>query len=76
MHRPAGAPLGNPPVLVLATPEDRLVPIRGVRATARRYGAEVVEFPGMGHDLMLDARWHEPLDAMLGWLGARFPADS
>jgi pimeloyl-ACP methyl ester carboxylesterase len=68
MHRPAGAPLGAPPVLVLATPDDRLVPIRGVRATAARYGAEVREFPGMGHDLMLDARWREPLDAMLTWL--------
>ena len=22
-------------------------------------------FPGMGHDLMLDARWAEPLDAIL-----------
>jgi pimeloyl-ACP methyl ester carboxylesterase len=69
VHRPAGPPLGSPPVLVLATPDDRLVPIRGVRATAARYGAEVREFPGMGHDLMLDARWREPLDAMLGWLG-------
>jgi pimeloyl-ACP methyl ester carboxylesterase len=74
VHRPARPPLGSPPVLVLATPDDRLVPIRGVRATARRYGADVVEFPGMGHDLMLDARWKEPLDAMLGWLGERFPA--
>ena len=71
LHRPAGRPLGAPPVLVLATPDDRLVPIRGVRATARRYGADVVEFPGMGHDLMLDARWREPLDAMLSWLGPR-----
>ena len=69
MHRPSRPPLGAPPVLVLATPDDRLVPIRGVRATARRYGADVVEFPGIGHDLMLDARWREPLDAMLGWLG-------
>jgi pimeloyl-ACP methyl ester carboxylesterase len=68
MHRPAGTPLGSPPVLVLATPDDRLVPVRGVRATAARYGAEVREFPGMGHDLMLDARWREPLDAMLAWL--------
>jgi pimeloyl-ACP methyl ester carboxylesterase len=74
MHRPAGPPLGAPPVLVLATPDDRLVPIRGVRATARRYRAELVEFPGMGHDLMLDARWKEPLDVLLDWLGARFPA--
>jgi pimeloyl-ACP methyl ester carboxylesterase len=68
MHRPARAPLGAPPVLVLATPDDRLVPIRGVRATAARYGAPVEEFPGMGHDLMLDARWREPLAAMLTWL--------
>jgi pimeloyl-ACP methyl ester carboxylesterase len=68
MHRPARPPLGSPPVLVLATPDDRLVPIRGVRSTAARYGADVVEFPGIGHDLMLDARWREPLDAMLSWL--------
>ena len=74
LHRPAGRPLGAPPVLVLATPDDRLIPIRGVRSTAARYGATVEEFPGMGHDLMLDARWREPLDAMLGWLTDRRPA--
>jgi pimeloyl-ACP methyl ester carboxylesterase len=68
MHRPAKPPLGSPPVLVLATPDDRLVPIRGVRSTAARYGARIEEFPGMGHDLMLDARWREPLKAMLDWL--------
>jgi len=68
MHRPAGPPLGSPPVLVLATPDDRLVPITGVRRTAARYGADVEEFPGMGHDLMLDRRWREPLDTMLDWL--------
>jgi len=53
---------------VLAAPEDRLVPIAGIRRTAARYGADVVGFPGMGHDLMLDTRWREPLDAMLDWL--------
>ena len=68
LHRPAPPPLGSPPVLVLATPDDRLVPIKGVRRTAARYGADVVEFPGMGHDLMLDKRWREPLDAILAWL--------
>jgi pimeloyl-ACP methyl ester carboxylesterase len=68
LHRPAGPPLGAPPVLVLATPGDRLIPVRGVRSTARRYGADVQEFPGMGHDLMLDRRWREPCDAMLRWL--------
>jgi pimeloyl-ACP methyl ester carboxylesterase len=73
MHRPARPPLGSPPVLVLASPDDRLVPVRGVRSTAARYGADVAEFPGMGHDLMLDARWREPLDAMLAWVGKAVP---
>jgi pimeloyl-ACP methyl ester carboxylesterase len=73
LHRPARRPLGSPSVLVLATPDDRLIPIRGIRSTAARYGADVVEFPGMGHDLMLDARWREPLDAMLSWLDEAVP---
>ena len=73
-HLPARTPLGDPPVLVLATPDDPLIPIRGLRATAARYGATVEEFPGMGHDLMLDARWREPFDAMLGWLRTAVPA--
>ena len=68
VHVPTGRPLGRPPVLVLATPDDGLVPLRGIRSTAARFGADVREFPGMGHDLMLDGRWREPLDAMLGWL--------
>lgn len=72
-HRPAPAPRGNAPVLVLATPHDRLVPVSGVRATAKRYGARIEEFPGMGHDLMLDARWREPLDALLAWLPTARP---
>jgi hypothetical protein len=25
-------------------------------------------FPGMGHDMMLDSRWREPVDAILDWL--------
>lgn len=73
-HRPARQPLGNPPVLVLATPDDPLIPIRGLRATAARYGATLREFSGMGHDLMLDTRWREPFDAMLAWLRTAVPA--
>jgi pimeloyl-ACP methyl ester carboxylesterase len=70
LHRPARPPLGGAPVLVLASPDDRLVPIRGIRATAARYGARLEEFPGMGHDLMLDTRWREPLKTLLDWLPA------
>ena len=36
--------------------------------TAARYGGAPLLFPGMGHDLMLDARWAEPIDAILDWL--------
>ncbi len=71
LHRPAGPPLGRPPMLVLATPEDRLIPLAGIRSTAARYGAQLREFPGIGHDMMLDARRQEPLEAMLTWLDGR-----
>ena len=60
-------------MLVLGTPEDRLTPITGIRSTAARYGAPLREFPGMGHDLMLDARWREPFDAMISWLRTAVP---
>ncbi len=70
-HRPTTEPLGDPPVLALGTPDDMLVPIGDVRDTARRFGADLLEFPGMGHDLMLDRRRSEPLEAMLGWLDAK-----
>jgi pimeloyl-ACP methyl ester carboxylesterase len=70
LHRPSQAPRGSAPVLVLATPDDALVPIADVRRTARRYGAELREFPGMGHDLMLDRDWREPARAMLDWLAS------
>jgi pimeloyl-ACP methyl ester carboxylesterase len=66
LHRPARST--GVPMLVLATPDDRLLPISDARRTARWYGAELREYPGMGHDLMLDRRWREPLDAMLAWL--------
>lgn len=55
-------------VLVAPAADDRLVPIADVRSTARRYDARLVDFPGMGHDLMLDAGWEEPFEAVLGWL--------
>jgi pimeloyl-ACP methyl ester carboxylesterase len=61
-------PVGDPPVLVLGSPEDRIVPDTALRQAARRYGGAPLLFPGMGHDLMLDARWREPIDAILDWL--------
>jgi pimeloyl-ACP methyl ester carboxylesterase len=61
-------PVGNPPVLVVGSPDDRLVPQAALARAAARFGGAPLPFPGMGHDLMLDARWAEPLDAILDWL--------
>ena len=48
-------PVGDPPVLVVGSPDDRIVPAPSLERVARRYGGAPLLFPGMGHDLMLDA---------------------
>ncbi len=60
--------LPGTPVLVVGSPQDRLVSQRALQKVASRYGTEPLLFPGMGHNLMLDARWVEPIDAILDWL--------
>jgi pimeloyl-ACP methyl ester carboxylesterase len=67
-HAAPEEPVGDPPVLVAGSPDDRLVSRSALTAVARRYGGAPLLFPGMGHDLMLDARWQEPIDAILDWL--------
>jgi len=61
-------PVGDAPVLVVGSPDDKVVPRRALERVARQYGGAPLLFPGMGHDLMLDARWREPMDAILDWL--------
>jgi pimeloyl-ACP methyl ester carboxylesterase len=65
--------VGDPPVLVVGSPDDRVVPRSALDAVARRYGGAPLLFPGMGHALMLDARWREPIDAILDWLDKETP---
>ena len=60
--------VGNPPTLVVGSPDDRVVPRTSLDRTAARYGGAPLLFPGMGHDLMLDTGWEEPIDAILDWL--------
>ena len=61
-------PVGDPPVLVVGSPDDRVVSGSALEWVAHRYGGSPLLFPGMGHDLMLDARWQEPVDAIADWL--------
>jgi hypothetical protein len=47
-----------------------MVPVRSARATARRYGADVRELAGIGHDMMLDGGWEQPWSMISDWLKA------
>ncbi|MEV6301027.1 alpha/beta fold hydrolase [Actinoplanes sp. NPDC051861] len=63
------APVGAPPTLVAGSPDDRIVRRGALDKAAAHYGGAPLLFPGMGHDLMLDTGWVEPIDAILDWLG-------
>jgi pimeloyl-ACP methyl ester carboxylesterase len=69
-------PVGSPPMLVVGSPDDRIVPRKALDQTAASYGGAPLLFPGMGHDLMLDAGWAEPIDAILDWLTKELSAAS
>lgn len=62
------------PVLVVGTPDDRYVPLADVTRTAAAFGAEPLLFPGLGHDLMLDAGQDRVLGAVLDWVDATVPS--
>lgn len=62
------APVGDPPILIVGSQDDRVVPRSALDRTAARYGGSPLLFPGMGHELMLEDKWVEPLDAILDWL--------
>jgi pimeloyl-ACP methyl ester carboxylesterase len=62
------SPVGAPGVLVVGSPDDKIVSPNALKQAARRFGGAPLLFPGMGHDMMLDARWREPIDAVLDWL--------
>ncbi len=62
------APVGDPPTLVVGSPDDRVVPRPALDRAAARFGGAPLLFPGMGHALMLQPAWAEPVDAILDWL--------
>jgi len=74
--RPAAEPVGSPPALVVGSPDDRVVPRKVLDRTAGKYGSAPLLFPGMGHDLMLETAWQEPLDAILDWLTKELASQS
>ena len=57
--------------LVLGAARDTLIPSAQAEATARMFGAELRMLDGLGHALMLDARWERAAEALLGWIEER-----
>ncbi len=55
------------PVLVVGTDEDRISPLSVQPKLARRYGAELLPFPGLDHLHMVGPDWQGPADAVLVW---------
>jgi pimeloyl-ACP methyl ester carboxylesterase len=68
LRRDLERPVGEPPMLIVGSPDDRVVSRSALERAARAYGGAPLLFPGMGHDMMLDTRWREPIDAILDWL--------
>ncbi|MGU3292895.1 alpha/beta fold hydrolase [Williamsia sp. M5A3_1d] len=71
VRTPARRPATPIPVLMVSSVDDRVVPIRSTRATARRYGATTRDLEGIGHDMMLDAGWPQAWDVVERWLHMR-----
>ena len=59
------------PLLVIGAGQDTLITPGMVQATARRYGTTAEIFPGMAHDVMLEAGWERVAGRILSWLGER-----
>ena len=57
--------------LVLSTARDVLISPALAESTARLLGAEYRVLDGIGHALMLDARWERAAEALAGWIEER-----
>ncbi|HEY9103912.1 alpha/beta hydrolase [Chitinimonas sp.] len=61
-------PLGLPPVLVLGSDGDKLMPTHLIEQTAMQLGVPAQHLDGMGHMLMLDQAWPLAASAVASWL--------
>lgn len=59
------------PLLVLAGETDRVFTTPEQKKTAQAYHAELILYPHMAHDMMLEAGWKSVADRILSWLESR-----
>ena len=58
-------------MLVLGSEKDNAIAPKEVHATAKAYGVKAEIFPGMAHDVMLEAGWQKVADRIIRWLEER-----
>jgi pimeloyl-ACP methyl ester carboxylesterase len=55
------------PSLVVTAENDRALPLSSTRATAKKYGSDYVQVPNIGHMLMMEEGWEQPISEILRW---------
>lgn len=59
---------GNPPVFVMGSQHDVLIPPHLVHSTAQFFGERAQMVKDIGHVMMLDAEWRTPAGLLANWL--------
>ncbi|CAM3203164.1 alpha/beta hydrolase [Stackebrandtia soli] len=62
------SPLGECRVIVAGSPDDKKSGPKVLDRAAQAYQGAPLLFPGIGHDVMNDPNWQQPLDAILDWI--------
>jgi pimeloyl-ACP methyl ester carboxylesterase len=79
LHSPDKVDTRNPsrgPLLLIMGGQDHTVPEAITKSTLKQYGhspatTELLEFPGRGHSLTIDAGWADVAAACLSWLSEK-----
>lgn len=68
---PVNAKTVASPFLVISGSEDRITPSRMVGKIAKKYHADLFEYAGHGHLIMLEPDWELPATEVADWLEAK-----
>lgn len=71
--RPDREKVRRTPILAVGAELDWLIPRKDVEATAKAYGAEVEQFAGQSHDLMLEPAWERVAERIDRFLKEKVP---
>jgi alpha-beta hydrolase superfamily lysophospholipase len=58
----------NPPMMIVEAGRDALIPKKGLIATAKLYGTDLLRLDDLAHDVMIDVEWRKTADLVNSWL--------